>query len=81
LERKKIVEENKKTLSLGDWVLIKFITYIPLVNLIMYCVWAFSSNSDEVKSNFAKASLIWIIIGTVVYFVFIASLFAVFPDL
>tara|TARA_X000001036_G_scaffold80358_1_gene72063 strand:+ start:312 stop:539 length:228 start_codon:yes stop_codon:yes gene_type:complete len=75
------VEENKKTLSLGDWVLIKFITYIPLVNLIMYCVWAFSSNSDEVKSNFAKASLIWIIIGTVVYFVFIASLFGSFLDL
>ncbi len=75
------MEENKKTLSLGDWVLIKFITYIPLVNLIMYCVWAFSSNSDEVKSNFAKASLIWIIIGTVVYFVFIASLFGSFLDL
>tara|TARA_B100001996_G_scaffold373020_1_gene350055 strand:- start:718 stop:948 length:231 start_codon:yes stop_codon:yes gene_type:complete len=72
------VEENKTTLSLGDWVLIKFITYIPLVNLIMYCVWAFSSNSDEVKSNFAKASLIWIVIGTVIYFVFLGSLIGSF---
>jgi hypothetical protein len=40
----------------------------------MYCVWAFSSNSDEVKSNFAKASLIWIAIWTVAYFVFLGSL-------
>ena len=52
------MNENKQDLTLGDWVLIKFITYIPLLNLIMYCIWAFSSNSDKVKSNFAKASLI-----------------------
>ena len=44
----------------------------------MYCVWAFSSNSDEVKSNFAKASLIWIVIGTVIYFVFLGSLIGSF---
>ncbi len=72
------MEENKKSPTLGDWVLIKFITYIPFVNLIMYCVWAFSSNSDEVKSNFAKASLIWIAIWTVAYFVFLGSLIAAF---
>ena len=71
------MEDNKKALTLGDWVLIKFITYIPLVNIIMYCVWAFSSHSDEVKSNFAKASLIWIAIGTVLYFVFISSILSI----
>ena len=68
------MNENKQDLTLGDWVLIKFITYIPLLNLIMYCIWAFSSNSDKVKSNFAKASLIWIAIGTVLYILFLGSL-------
>ena len=72
------MNENKQDLTLGDWVLIKFITYIPLVNLIMYCIWAFSSNSDKVKSNFAKASLIWIAIGTVLYILFLGSLISSF---
>ena len=66
---------NKQALTVGDWFLIKFITYIPLVNIVMYCIWAFSSNnSDEVKSNFAKASLIWMVINTVLYFLFLGSL-------
>lgn len=69
------LNENKQELTVGDWFLIKFITYIPLVNLIMYCIWAFSSdNSDQVKSNFAKASLIWMVINTVLYFLFLGSL-------
>ena len=72
------MNENKQDLTLGDWVLIKFITYIPLLNLIMYCIWAFSSNSDKVKSNFAKASLIWIAIGTVLYILFLGSLISSF---
>ena len=69
------LNENKQELTVGDWFLIKFITYIPLVNLIMYCIWAFSSdNSDQVKSNFAKASLIWMVINTILYFLFLGSL-------
>jgi xanthine/uracil permease len=49
-----------------------FITIIPLVNLIMYFVWAFGSDTHPSKKNWAKASLIWLAIAIVLYIIIFA---------
>ncbi len=55
--------KNRAVISVGDWVITFIILAIPLVNVIMLFVWAFSSSTPVSKSNFAKANLIiWAII-------------------
>lgn len=51
--------------SLGGWVLTIFLTFIPLVNLIYMLVLAFSANTSIAKRNFARATLIWMLVGIV----------------
>lgn len=58
-------------LSVKDWFLTLFITYIPLVGLIMLLVWAFDSTTNLNKKNFAKASLLWTLIGIVFAVIFL----------
>jgi succinate dehydrogenase/fumarate reductase cytochrome b subunit len=57
-------------ISVKDWVVTILLVAIPLVNLIMLFVWAFGGGANPSKANYAKASLIWILIGIVLYIVF-----------
>jgi len=64
-------EYLKKPMSVGDWFIAMLITAIPLVGLIMLLIWAFGSNVNVNKANWAKASLLWMVIGLVIgFFVF-----------
>ena len=58
--------ESEAPVSLGDWILTILLTCIPCVNIIMLFVWAFGNNTPKSKSNWAKAQLIWVLIGVVV---------------
>ena len=64
---------NQVPVKTGEWVITFLITSIPLVGIIMLFVWAFGSGTNESKSNWAKAALIWfaIVIGIYVLFVLI----------
>ncbi|MFU8832980.1 MAG: hypothetical protein ACNA7J_12620 [Wenzhouxiangella sp.] len=48
--------------SVGNWMLTLFLTFIPLVNIIMLLVWAFSASTSPSKANWAKAALLWMVI-------------------
>ncbi len=48
--------------TVGNWMLTILIMMIPLVNIIMLFIWAFSSTTPASKSNWAKATLIWMLI-------------------
>ena len=61
---------NEKPMSVGDWFITILIWGIPLVNIIMYLVWAFSSGTNLNKKNFCKATLIWMAIGIIVGIVY-----------
>jgi len=61
-------------ISLGEWLITLIITAIPLVGFIMLFVWAFGGNTNPTKANFAKASLIIVAIGIVLWFLFIGTL-------
>lgn len=53
--------------TVGNWMLTYLIMCIPIVNLVMLFVWAFSGNVPPSKANWAKASLIWLLIGIVLW--------------
>ncbi len=57
-------------MSLGDWIITFIILMIPIVNIVMLFVWAFSSGTNPNKANFCKAYLILALIGLVVFFLF-----------
>jgi uncharacterized membrane protein YvbJ len=50
-------------LSVKNYLGILFLMLIPVVNIILLFVWAFSDSTNINKSNFAKAYLIFILIG------------------
>jgi len=56
-----------KPVSTGDWIVTLIISMIPLVNLVMLLVWAFGSNTNPSKANWAKAYLAFIAILIVLY--------------
>ena len=67
----KYQEYLKQPMSVGEWFIAILITAIPLVGLIMLLVWAFSANTNVNKANWAKATLIWMVIGIILaFFVF-----------
>ncbi len=63
-----------KPMSIGDWIITFLITIIPIVNIVMLFVWGFGSNTQPSKANWAKATLLWIVIIIVLYFLFFAAI-------
>jgi len=54
-----VSNDKKGNLTIGEWMLMMFLVSIPIVGLVMLLVWAFESNPHPIKSNWAKANLIW----------------------
>lgn len=73
--------ELEAPVSLGDWMITYLLTAIPCVNIIMLLVWAFGNGAPKSKSNWAKAVLIWALIGIVIGFVISAVFGAAFAEL
>ena len=60
---------EQKPVTVGNWMLTTLLMSIPVVNLILLFVWAFGGGTPESKSNWAKAALLWGVIGIVIYVV------------
>lgn len=67
---------EQKPLSVGDWIITLLLTSIPLVGFVLLLVWAFSSDTHPSKQNWAKAYLIFMLIGFVLVGVFFSSIMA-----
>lgn len=52
------VPENERVMSVKEWVITYLILMIPVVNLVMYFVWAFGSEGNLNRKNWAKANLL-----------------------
>lgn len=66
--------------STGQWVLTLFLVCIPVIGFILMLVWAFGSNTAPSKKNWARANLIWLIIGILVsIIVFVVATVMGFP--
>lgn len=55
----------QQTEGLGSWLLTTFLLFIPVVNIIYLLVLAFGGSVSVAKKNFARASLIWAVVGIV----------------
>jgi predicted nucleic acid-binding Zn ribbon protein len=47
-------------LSVGDYLFIGFILMIPIINIIVFFIWAFDKYSNVNRRNLAKAGLIYL---------------------
>ena len=45
--------------SVGEWMTTMMMMALPIVNIVMLFIWAFSGNTNTSKANWAKATLIW----------------------
>jgi uncharacterized membrane protein len=59
-------------MSVKDWFVTILISAIPLVGFIMLLVWAFDASTNTNKKNWAKASLLWMLIWVVLAVIFFA---------
>lgn len=71
------IEGAGRPVSVGDWILTLLVSCIPLVGFIMLFVWAFSSGTPPSKANWAKATLLFLLIFSVLGFLFAGSILAV----
>ena len=51
----------------STWFWLNLLIAIPIVNIIALLLMAFSGSLNENIQNFAKAALIWMLIGIVIY--------------
>ena len=56
---------EREATSTGKWVLTLFLAAIPIINIILMLVWAFGSSTEPSKKNWARATIIWAIIGVI----------------
>lgn len=73
-------QPDGRIVSVGEWMLMTLVLMIPVVNLVMAFVWAFSYDGSVTKTNYFKAALIWgaICIGIwiILFAIFGAALFS-----
>ena len=56
-------------MTMGNWIITMLIMCIQIVNLVMLIVWAASSTENPNRSNWAKAQLIFMVVGIVLYII------------
>ncbi len=65
-----LTTQNSQVLSYKEWALTIFISGLPAVGLIMLLVWAFSDDTNIHKKNWAKGSLLIMLIVLIIVFIF-----------
>lgn len=61
-------------ITLKEWLITFLLVCIPMANFIFLITWAFSSDINPNKSNWAKATLIWMVIAALFAIIFYAVL-------
>ncbi len=65
----KISEKDLKVLGVGEWMLTILFYIIPVVNIVMMALWAFSSKGNVHRRNLSRALLLWWLIILIAYVV------------
>ena len=75
IEQNQIGHQQAPIVSVKEWLITNLILMIPMVNLVMIFVWAFSSNTNPNKANYFKAALILFAIVMAIYLVLAVVIF------
>ncbi len=78
MEHQPSLSRDTSVQSTTDWLITLIITAIPLVGFVMLFVWAFGSDTNESKANWAKATLILYAISVVIAILFFTMFGAAF---
>jgi NADH:ubiquinone oxidoreductase subunit 3 (subunit A) len=62
-------DEKSRPLSMGQYIVMFIIQIIPIVNLIMLFIWAFSNNTNLNKKNYSRAMLIVLLVVVILYLI------------
>lgn len=68
---------NNEHMTTGEWVVTYLLLLIPLANIILPFIWAFSANTKQSKKTWARATLIFMAVGIVISIILIAVLVSV----
>jgi ABC-type sugar transport system permease subunit len=55
--------DTEDVMTVMEWVGVITILFIPLINIIMFSIWAFGKKSNMNLKNFCRAILVVIVIG------------------
>ncbi len=61
-------------ISLFEWMLTLLVLTIPVLNLIMLVIWAFGTGQNPTRVNFARAVLLWMLIGFILGILFFSTI-------
>lgn len=81
MDNQEIAAHDQQPISVGEWVLYLFLLSIPLINIVILGIWAFGSEPNQTKKNFARAGLIWIAIGFIFYLLLMFLIFGTFSSM
>lgn len=62
------MEDNRKVMSVKDWIIVFLIMMIPIVNIVMWIKWLVSDKTNQNLKNFLISGLVMMAIGFVVWF-------------
>ena len=54
--------EDTRVMSVSDWMITLLVLWLPIINIIMYIVWALDTAGNANRRNFCRASLLWFVI-------------------
>lgn len=60
--------------SVKDWLVTLLIMCVPFINIVMLFVWGFGDQTNKVRANYAKATLLMVVISFVFSFVLLLGL-------
>ena len=81
MENEKISTSPPSVIKTGEWMWTLLIASIPLIGIIMMFVWAFSAGENPSKANWAKAILLWMLIGLILGGLILILFLSVFSSL
>ena len=70
------IKDISQPMSVSDWIITFLIMIVPIVNIVMLFIWGFGSNTNLSKASWAKATLLWFCIITVIYVLFLIIVFS-----
>ena len=77
------MEADTRPLTVGEWMITLLVLAIPLVNLVMYIIWALSDTGNLNRKRFCQASIFWflIVVGIGITFALLAGALGVMGSL
>lgn len=64
-------QQNSNVMSYKNWALNIFLASLPIIGLILVIIWAFDSDTDVNKKNWAKGMLFLMVIYFIIAMLFL----------